>query len=67
MVHVAETGGGSLCALALYGGEYPAAWYRLMKSTTGHSWREIRERGSAWVMRCALQAWEPYTRMRVRE
>ena len=66
MVHLAETGGGSLCTLALHGGEYPAAWYRMVKSTTGYSWCDVRERGSDWVMRCALQAWEPYTRMRTR-
>lgn len=67
MVDLAEARGGSLCSLALRGGEYPAACYRLAKSTTGHSWREVRDLGSLWVMRCALRAWEPFTRLRVRE
>ncbi len=66
MIHLAETGTGSLCAVALRGGGYPAAHYRLAKSTTGHSWRVIRERGSEWVMACAIRAWEPYTRLQDR-
>ena len=54
--------GSSLCSLALSRGEYPAAYYRLVSSTTGHSWTEVQSRGLAWVERLALQAWAPYTR-----
>ncbi|WP_373068501.1 hypothetical protein [Gemmatimonas sp.] len=66
MVEAAENGA-SLCDVALHRGEYPAACYRLVKSSTGRSWTEVRAKGSDWVKRCALQAWEPYTRLRVIE
>lgn len=55
--------GTSLCNLALSRGEYPAAYYRLVSSTTGHSWTEVESRGLAWLERLALQAWEPYMRL----
>ena len=66
MVEAAENGA-SLCDVALHRGEYPTSCYRVVKSTTGHSWTEVRAKGSDWVKRCALQAWEPYTRLRVIE
>lgn len=55
-------GGTSLCNLAFSRGEYPAAYYRLVSSTTGHSWTEVESRGLAWLKRLALQTWEPHTR-----
>lgn len=54
--------GTSLCTLALRRGEYPAAYYRLVKSTTGHSWTEVESKGIVWLKRLAFQAWAPYTR-----
>lgn len=56
-------GGTSLCNLALRRGEYPAAYYRLVSSTTGHSWTAVESKGSTWLKQVALQSWAPYTRL----
>lgn len=61
MVNHSERGT-SLCTLALRRGEYPAAYYRLVKSTTGHSWTEVESKGIVWLKQLAFQAWAPYTR-----
>ena len=53
--------GTSLCDLALQRGEYPAAYYRLVRSTTGHPWTVVESRGLVWLTRLALQAWAPHT------
>ncbi len=55
--------GTSLCNFALSRGEYPAAYYRLVSSTTGHSWTEVESRGLAWLERLALQAWARHMRL----
>ena len=52
----------SLCDLALQRGEYPAAYYRLVRSTTGHPWSEVERRGLVWLTQRALQVWAPHTR-----
>ena len=54
-------GGTSLCDLALQRGEYPAAYYRLVRSTTGHPWTVVESRGLVWLTRLALHAWAPHT------
>ena len=54
-------GGTSLCDLALQRGEYPAAYYRLVRSTTGHPWTVVESRGLVWLTRMALHAWAPHT------
>ena len=51
----------SLCDLALQRGEYPAAYYRLVRSTTGHPWTEVERRGLVWLTQLALQVWGPHT------
>ncbi len=47
--------------LALQRGEYPAAYYRLVRSTSGHPWTVVESRGIVWLTRLALHAWAPHT------
>lgn len=46
----AEKTGASLFEIALRGHRCPAACYRLAKRMTGHTWTELRERGSRWLL-----------------
>ena len=47
-------GGTALRDLALQRGEYPAAYYRLVRSTSGHPWTVVESRGLVWLTRLAL-------------
>lgn len=50
-VRAAERDGTCLFRLAFQSHRHPAACYRLVREVTGLSWREVRERGAAWVER----------------
>lgn len=45
---------------ALRRGEDPRAYYRLVKRTTGHHWKEVQSMGGAWARATALSVWAPY-------
>lgn len=48
----------SLSQLALYRGEDPASWFRLVKRLTGISWSEVSARGAPWlVAEAAVAIW----------
>ena len=46
----AESNGCSLCRLAFSSKKDPAACYRTVKRVTGVPWRELRRRGSRWLI-----------------
>jgi len=50
-VRTAERDGTGLFRLAFRYHRHPAACYRLVREVTGHSWTEVRRRGSEWVER----------------
>jgi hypothetical protein len=51
---------GALALHVLVGGRDPAPYFRMMRRTTGRTWLELCELGSAWARSAALRAWAPF-------
>jgi hypothetical protein len=55
-----EETAGALALHVLVGGRDPAPYFRLMRRTTGRTWLELCDLGSAWARGAALRAWAPF-------
>jgi len=51
----------SLCRLSLQSMKDPAAYYRAVRVTTGHTWTQVQALGPLWCRDQALQAWSLFT------
>ncbi len=51
---------GALSAWALRRGDDPSSYYKLVRETTGHAWKEVKENGSEWIRQMALYVWAPH-------